>query len=189
MTVCPMPDGGNPNDLPTSPSTHSRRKLGSLLRLAVWFAATLTLPAFAYAPVVGSTSYLRDSISCEFPVRLAYDCSNWQGATRPIAVGDYRLKVAAGPQGKTVFVSKVHHGPDHNGSRFRSRADTGSRETRSRAVINLIGKVLEARGIRLERTQPLRRGAKVDGYYLEFSGNAYDYLKQLTVLESEHWLP
>jgi hypothetical protein len=49
--------------------------------------------------------------------------------------------------------------------------------------------VLEHEGIRLERMQTVRRGQKVVGYLLEFSDNAYDFLKQFTVLESEHWLP
>ena len=35
----------------------------------------------------------------------------------------------------------------------------------------------------------MRRGRRVAGYFLEFSGNAYEFLKQFTVLESEYWLP
>ncbi len=149
----------------------------------------VSMPVSAKMEALSSNIHARDRITCEFPFKLAFDCSNWQGATRPIAVGDYRLKLAAGPRGKTIFVSKVRHGPDHNGSRFRSRTAMGTRETRSLTAIDLIGRALAAEGIRLERMHPLRRGARIDGYYLEFSANAYDYLKQFTVLESEHWLP
>ncbi len=158
------------------------------IALALILGAVST-PGWANIETLSSDRHSRDRITCEFPVKLAFDCSNWQGATRPIAVGNFRLKLAAGPHGKTIFVSKVRHGPDHNGSRFRSRAVVGTRETRSLTAIDLIGKALAAKGIRLERIHPLRRGTRIDGYYLEFSANAYDYLKQLTVLESEHWLP
>lgn len=129
------------------------------------------------------------TINCEFPVRLTRDCSAWQGATRPIAIGDYRMSLAADSQGRTVFVTRLRPGPDHNGSEFRRTPDRRWPQHSSSDAIRLIGAALEGHGIRLERSQPLRRGRRIHGYLLEFSDNAYDVLKAFTVLESEHWLP
>ena len=56
-------------------------------------------------------------------------------------------------------------------------------------AIDKIGMALGEQGIRLERVRPVHRGRRVTGYFLEFSANAYEYLRQFTVLESEHWLP
>jgi hypothetical protein len=128
-------------------------------------------------------------ITCEFPVRLTHDCSIWQGATRPIAFGDYRMTLAAGSDGKTILLSRVRLGPDHNGYRFRPGPESKLGQGRSMRAIQCIGAVLENEGIRLERMQTVHQGHRVAGYFLEFSANAYDYLKQFTVLESEHWLP
>lgn len=133
--------------------------------------------------------YGSQRITCEFPVRLTHDCSVWQGATRPIAFGDYRMTLAAGSDGKTILLSRVRLGPDHNGYRFRPGPTSRLGQGQSLRAIQCIGAVLEHEGIRLERMQPVRRGRRVAGYFLEFSANAYDYLKQFTVLESEHWLP
>ena len=138
---------------------------------------------------LGSTDYMSHKITCEFPVRLTHDCSIWQGATRPIAFGEYRMSVAADDDGRTILLSRLRQGPNHNGTRFRFDSNGQSRDSRPVEAIRLIGEALEQEGIRLERMQPVRRGRRVDGYFLEFSDNAYDYLKQFTVLESEHWLP
>ncbi len=131
------------------------------------------------------TDYASHRVTCESPVRLTHDCSIWQGATRPIAFADYRMTLAAGRDGRTILISQLRHRPDHNGNAFR-------RQPRRQAALDAvrhIGSALEDKGIRLERMQAVRRGRRVAGYFLEFSDNAYDYLKKFTVLESEYWLP
>lgn len=136
-----------------------------------------------------ATDLATRTISCEFPVRLTRDCSIWQGATRPVAIGDYRMTLAADSEGRTILVSQLRPGPDHNGSEFRRTPDDHWPQHSSSDAIRLIGATLEDHGIQLERAQPLRRGRRVQAYLLEFSENAYDVLKQFTVLESEYWLP
>lgn len=133
--------------------------------------------------------YSNQNITCEFPVKLTHDCSMWQGATRPIAFGNHRMSLAAGSDGRTILLSRVRPGPDHNGFRFRAKPVGRTRILQSMRAIQCIGDALEHEGIRLQRLQPVHRGHRVEGYFLEFSDNAYDYLKQFTVLESEHWLP
>jgi hypothetical protein len=130
-----------------------------------------------------------NAITCEFPVRLTRDCSIWQGATRPVAIGDYRMTLAADRAGRTVLVTQLRPGPSHNGSEFRLGPDRRWLHHSSAEAIRLIGEALEDRGIRLERTLPVRRGRGIQAYFLEFSDDAYEVLKQFTVLESEHWLP
>ncbi len=129
------------------------------------------------------------AISCDFPVRLTHDCSPWQGATRPIAIGDYRMMLAADSRGNTVLIARLRPGPDHNGDEFRRRGHNHWLHHSSDDAIRLIGTTLEDRGIQLERAQPVRCGRRVQAYVLEFSDNAYEVLKQFTVLESEYWLP
>ncbi|MCP5430524.1 MAG: hypothetical protein H6962_10205 [Chromatiaceae bacterium] len=84
-------------------------------------------------------------------------------------------------------MSRVREAPDHNGLAFG--ADMIGRSSKQRAIraIELISGALEGRGIHLQRVHPVQRGRRVDAYYLQFSDNAYEYLKQFTVLESGHW--
>lgn len=138
---------------------------------------------------LGPALYSSQKITCEFPVKLTRDCSMWQGATRPIAFGSHRMSLAADSDGRTILLSRVRPGPDHNGFRFRAKPRGKAHEIRSMRAIQCIGDALEHEGIRLQRMQPVHRGRKLEGYVLRFSDNAYDYLKQFTVLESEHWLP
>jgi len=133
--------------------------------------------------------YESRAISCKYPVRLTHDCSMWQGATRPIAFGDHRMSLAAGQDGRTIMLSQVRPGPDHNGFRFRAGPRGNRHERRSLQAVRCIGDALEDTGIRLQRIQKVGRGNRTEAYLLEFSGNAYDILKQFTVLESEYWLP
>ena len=146
----------------------------------------LTVTAWANRAGPASPTFVRGNITCERPVKLAYDCSIWRGATRPIAFGQYRMHVAAGNDGRTILVARLRPRPDHNRQAFQPSV---SMRSAGASAIRLIGSALEDQGIRLERLQPLTRGQHIDGWYLEFSGNAYDYLKQFTVLESEYWLP
>lgn len=129
------------------------------------------------------------NVTCDFPVRLTRDCSIWQGATRPIAFDRYRMTLAADRNGRTILLSKLRPEPSHNGPEFGSALASPAPRYSSADAIRRLEAALEDRGIRLERLRPLRRGQRVDGYFLEFSANAYDYLAQFTVLESEYWLP
>ena len=133
--------------------------------------------------------YSKDTFTCEYPFKLTRDCSVWQGPTRPIAIAGFRMSLAADSEGRTIMLSRMRQGPDHNGYRFRPHPASRTGKQRSLRAVECIGNVLEHEGIRLERMQTVRRGQKVIGYLLEFSENAYDFLKQFTVLESEHWLP
>ncbi len=128
-------------------------------------------------------------VNCEFPFRFTHDCSPWQGATRPIAIGGFRMTLAADSKGQTILLSRVRQGPDHNGYRFRPHPSSKPGRKRSLRAVQCLSNVLEQAGIRLERMQAVQRGQRAVGYILEFSDNAYDFLKQFTVLESEHWLP
>jgi len=161
--------------------------------VAPWrlYAASIVLglaPAAQASIPAGGNAAAR-TLSCEFPVRLTRDCSVWQGATRPIAIGDYRMSLAADRDGRKVLVSRLRPGPDHNGAEFRRTLDRRWPQHSSRDAIGLIGTTLQDHGIRLERSQPLRQGRRIQAYLLEFSANAYEVLKQFTVLESEYWLP
>jgi hypothetical protein len=138
---------------------------------------------------VGPAELSHLKVTCEIPVRLTHDCSIWHGATRPIAFGAFRMTLAADRDGTTILLTQLRPRPDHNGSRFQRPSGRQAHLSRARAAIDEIGAALEDRGIRLQRVQPVRHGRGVAGYFLEFSDNAYDYLRQFTVLESEHWLP
>ena len=161
------------------------RFTGMTCMLVLGLAATGHTAVRPYSP----DQYESRAISCEYPVRLTHDCSMWQGATRPIAFGSHRMSLAAGGDGRIIMLSQVRPGPDHNGYRFRRGPRDRHHENRSLQAIQCIGNTLEQEGIRLERIQTVRRGRRTQAYFLEFSGNAYDILKQFTVLESEHWLP
>ena len=128
-------------------------------------------------------------ITCEFPFKFTHDCSPWHGATRPIAIGGFRMTLAADSEGRTILLSRVRQGPDHNGYRFRPHPSSRPGRQRSLRAVQCLSNALEQEGIRLERMQTVQRARKAVGYILEFSDNAYDFLRQFTVLESEHWLP
>lgn len=157
--------------------------------LAICLLCALLPTSQASVRVLGPGAYSGDAMTCEAPVRLVHDCSVWRGATLPIAFGGFRMTLAADSDGRTILVSRVRRGPDHNGSRFRRMAGSKARLLHAAQAIDLIGAALQDRGIRLQRVQPLGHGRRVTGFFLEFSDNAYDYLRQFTVLESEHWLP
>lgn len=170
--------------MPTTKST-------ALLRLCVTLMLLFVpiLAGHASVRVHGPAEFASYRVTCELPIRLTHDCSIWQGATRPIAFGDYRMSLAAGSGGRTILLSRLRRAPSHNGGSFRFEAGEESGEARSEQAIRLIGEALGEQGIRLEGMRPVHRGPRVDGYFLQFSDNAYDYLKQFTVLESEYWLP
>ena len=151
--------------------------------------AGLAAAAQASVRAYGPGEYTSHRITCDHPIKLTHDCSVWNGATRPIAFGAYRMTLAAGSDGKTILLSQIRPGPDHNGYRFRPGPTSRSSGKRTLRVIDCLRDALAQEGIRLERLQTVRKGHRVAAYYLEFSANAYDYLKQFTVLESEHWLP
>ncbi len=159
------------------------------IRLTCLLTACLLPTAQASVRIFTSEYYESRAINCEYPVKLTHDRSAWQGATRPIAFGRHRMSIAAGSGGRTILLSRVRPGPDHNGYRFRAGPGGRHQQTLSLQAIQCIGDVLEDEGIRLERMQTVRRGRRPQAYFLEFSGNAYDILKQFTVLESEYWLP
>ena len=157
----------------------------SICAISLLVSLLAPLTALASLQRHNPTEYARHRVTCEFPVRLTHDCSIWQGATRPIAFADYRMTLAAGSNGKTLLISQLRLRPDHNGNAFRNHPGRqGALE-----AIRHIGAALEDRGIRLERLKAVHHGRRVAGYFLEFSDNAYAYLKQFTVLESEYWLP
>jgi hypothetical protein len=158
------------------------------------FAASIlvfgpVIAVHASIPALSPAEYSSHRITCELPVKLTHDCSAWQGATRPIAFADYRMTVAADSAGRTILLSRLRPGPSHNGTAFRFRSDSKSMQTQAKQAIQLIGTALGDRGIRLERMRPVQRAGRIEGYFLQFSANAYDYLKRFTVLESEYWLP
>lgn len=151
----------------------------------VFSALLAATDALAVPQRPGLMDYAGHRVTCQHPVRLTRDCSIWQGATRPIAFGDYRMTLAADDAGSTLLISQLRPGPDHNGHAFRGpSARHGAAD-----AIRRIGATLADNGIQLERMRTMRRGRRVAGYFLEFSGNAYEFLKQFTVLESEYWLP
>lgn len=158
--------------------------------LAIVFLCVLPPNGVAAVRALGPGDYSGQAMTCESPVRLVQDCSIWRGATLPVAFAGFRMTLAANGDGRRVLVSRLRRGPDHNGSRFRRTAASKARLLDAAQAIDLIGAAtLRDRGIRLERVQALGRGRRVAGFFLEFSDNAYDYLRQFTVLESEHWLP
>ncbi len=149
----------------------------------------LPCATFASLRVSGAADWRSHRLTCQYPIQLAYDCSVWQGATRPIAVGRYRMHVAADRDGKTVLVMRLRVRPSHNGGEFAAGADSASNMPTSRDVVEYLGSTLARQGIRLERMREVLGNGRIDGFFLDFSSNAYDYLRGLTVLESEYWMP
>lgn len=171
--------------MPIGTSIASRRLSG----LSCLLLCCLVGAAQAKVRSLDPEQYQSRAINCDYPVRLTHDCSPWQGATRPIAFGNHRMSLAAGSDGRTIMLSQVRPGPDHNGFRFRAGTRGRLHERRSLRAIQCIGDVLEAQGIRLQHVEAVQQGRRSKFYLLKFSGNAYELLKQFTVLESEHWLP
>lgn len=164
-------------------STACTLTVGCLLTLL----AGLTPPlALAAVEVVAADRFGNHRMTCQAPVRLTQDCSIRQGPTRPIAVADYRMSIAADTDGRTILISQVRAGPDHNGRLFATGRD---RHTVAIAAIRTLRRLLRAEGICLERWQKITRADQIEGYLLTFSDAAYPVLRQRTVLESEHWLP
>lgn len=157
----------------------------------VMAAALAALPCVGLAALQTSNpwDYSSHRVSCDFPVRLSQDCSIWQGATRPIAIGDYRMSLAGGADGRTVLVTRLRARPMHNLGALPDAALEVPRQPSVLEIADHIDQTLQAHGIRLENLQPVRRGGHIEGLYLVFSANAYDVLKRYTVLESEHWMP
>lgn len=161
---------------------HIRRLLSLLV---VGLAAAPAAQALIDAAAPGKLDMRR--VTCEYPVRLTRDCSIWHGATRPIALGELRMSIAASRDGSVIYIDQVRQGPSHNGPGFGR--PLGSRvKGRMGQIIHELEQTLSCHGISLQRLRPVTRGRKVHGYFVEFSDNAYELLMQYTVLESEHWL-
>ena len=128
----------------------------------------------------------RHQMDCNEPIRLTRDCSVRDGATRPIALGNYRMDIAADTQGRTILIDKVRAAPNHNGRLFQDRRD--AHEVAIDAIRRL-RRLLLREGICLERWRPVSRAGRIEGYLLSFSDEVYSILQRHTVLESEHWLP
>ncbi|MCB1790709.1 MAG: hypothetical protein KDJ27_15490 [Gammaproteobacteria bacterium] len=140
--------------------------------------------AAANISTLGSGTFRLNQVTCEAPIRLSRDCSAWQGATRPIALAGYRMLLAADDGGSTVLISRLRLSPDHNDSVF-----VPSERRMAVNALRELSEALQQQGILLQKMQPVRQGRRTNAWYLEFSGDAYSYLKQFTVLESEYWLP
>lgn len=164
-------------------STAFTLTFGCLLTLLAGLAPPVALAA---VEVVVADRFGNHRMTCQIPVRLTQDCSIRQGPTRSIAVADYRMNIAADTDGRTILISRVRRGPDHNGRLFATERD---RHTVAIAAIRTLRRLLHAEGICLDRWRKITRGESVQGYLLTFSDAAYPALRQRTVLESEHWLP
>lgn len=96
------------------------------------------------------------------------------------------MNLAGTSDGRTLFITQVRYGPDHNGREFAPDAD---RHETGIAAIRAMRARLRRSGACLERWQPLQNAGLVRGYLVTFSDDVYSELRQLTLLESEHWLP
>lgn len=158
-------------------------------RTCVWtrlifllLAAGLAGASHAIVQPAAATQYAARAITCEAPVRLTQDCSAWHGAARAVAFDRFRMALAADADGRTILVSRVHLRPNHNGAAFQARS-LHHASVRMQSAIDALQTALRHRGICLERVQAVRRGGRIDGYFLSFSADAYEYLKQFTVLD------
>jgi hypothetical protein len=140
----------------------------------------------AAVAVVTPDRYAQLRMTCATPLALTQDCSVRIGPTRPIAIDRFRMNIAAASDGRTVFISQVRSGPDHNLGEFAPSED---RRAEAVAAIRAVRQVLQPEGVCLRRWETIRHGRRVRGYLLTFSDDAYALLREQTVLESEHWLP
>lgn len=164
-------------------------KVRALLFCCLATATTVgLLPTASLAAVERMTVYHvgNHRTTCDEPIRFSRDCSIRKGPIRPIAIGNFRMNIAADSNGHTLLISQIRYAPDHNGRLFVGHDD---RHTVAIAAIRELRRQLRRQGVCLERWQKVRRGGDVKGYRLTFSDEAYPFLQQLTVLESEHWLP
>jgi hypothetical protein len=134
------------------------------LALSLALCAT-SMTASASLRPVQPDDFNNRSISCEVPVRLTRDCSIRQGANRRIVIDGLGMSLAADDDGDTLLI-------------------TAPRPLE--AVRRLTGR-LRHRGICVQHVQPVRGSRGITGYYLQFSGNAYDYLRQYTTVDKSDW--
>lgn len=153
------------------------------MALLLWSAPLTSLGA---VEPIAHDRFARDQMTCRSPVPLTRDCSDRNGPTRPIALGTFRMNLAGTSDGRTLFITQVRHGPDHNGREFAPEAD---RHETAIAAIRALRTWLHRSGACLELWQPLRHAGRVRGYLMTFSDDVYSELQRLTLLESEHWLP
>ncbi|MCB1774825.1 MAG: hypothetical protein KDI88_14510 [Gammaproteobacteria bacterium] len=136
-------------------------------RCLALYLALCTVPLAASASVrpVQHDDFSNRSISCEAPFRLTRDCSIRQGASRQIVIDGLRMSLAADHDGDTLLITAPRP---------------------QEAVRRLTG-TLRHRGICVRHVQPVHGSQGVTGYYLQFSGNAYDYLSRYTTLDGADW--
>lgn len=154
--------------------------------LAATFLFLLASISGAAVHPIDADRFSGPKMSCHEPIRLTRDCSVREGATRPIALADYRMDIAGDTLGRTILIDAVRAAPNHNGQLFRGRRD---RHEVAIAAIRALRRLLYIEGICLERWRPVVRGARIEGYLLTFSDDGYSILQRHTVIESEHWLP
>lgn len=164
------------------------------LKICNPLARCITTPLLCLLASIGQAAvspieanrFSRHQMDCEEPIRLTRDCSVRKGATRPIALGDYRMDIAGDTEGRTILIDKIRAAPQHNGRLFQ---DSRDRHEVAIAAIRTLRRRLLAEGVCLERWRPVTRAGRIEGYLLTFSDEIYAILEQHTVLESEHWLP
>jgi len=126
-------------------------------------AASLT--AAAGVRTVQPDDFHNRSINCQVPVRLTRDCSIRQGANRRIVIDGLRMSVAADQDGDTLLITAA----------------------KPREAVRRLSGRLRHHGICVQHLQPVHGSRGLTGYYLQFSGNAYDYLRRYTTLDRSDW--
>lgn len=128
--------------------------------------------------------YNSHSASCERPIKLTQDCSDWRGTMRSLVFNGYKMRVAANSSGNNVLLTSIR--PAANNMMFSMSFSLSSKRNARKQLnptVQQLVKELEVHGVVLENVVPMTRGRYVDGYYLSFSDNAYQHLKRYTVIE------
>lgn len=122
-------------------------------------------------------------ITCEEPVRLSRDCSEWQGATRRILIDRYAMSVAANEAGDTLLITGIHPLNSGVGLSPRFPLHRLKHQEIMAAGLQRLLESLQQRNIALQRITPVKNGNRLDGYFVRFQANAYDAATRYTFLQ------
>ena len=121
----------------------------------------------------GAKSISIASLSCSKPYELSQDCSTWDGASREIEIGDFRMKVAGSADGRVVLLM----GPSPIGDSARqTHGDV------TNFAYEDVKRELAGAGIAIVKVEPVASLGQLMGYAVHADGDAYAVLKAHSVV-------
>ena len=111
-------------------------------------------------------------MNCDEPYKLTQDCSGITEAARLIEISELQFKIAGIDDGSIVLIMGAKQKSD---ARSENRAETAN------VAYELSKTYLLKNGVTVEFVEPVSSGGLLAGYVITTDGNAYEFLRRMSV--------